>query len=131
MLFISPQKLFSYLKYLNLCPDFFVHVGKRLIRKQMSISKFMKSSTGKLIIATNILPNISRSKDNLTMKLGQIIEYNMRYNFIKQSYTKCGGETSLRDFSKNRNSAYLSIKHLKFYTVYFYCMSKSRTTKIY
>ena len=131
MLFISPQKLFSYLKYLNLCPDFFVHVGKRLIRKQMSISKFMKSSTGKLIIATHILPNISRSKDNLTMKLGQIIEYNMRYNFIKQSYTKRGGETSLRDFSKNRNSAYLSIKHLKFYTVYFYCMSKSRTTKIY
>ena len=33
MLFISPQKLFSYLKYLNLCPEFFVHVGKTLDKK--------------------------------------------------------------------------------------------------
>ena len=28
------------------------------------------------IIATHILPKISRSKDNLTMKVGQLIEYN-------------------------------------------------------
>ena len=34
-------------------------------------------------------------------------------------------------FLKDKNLAYLWISSLKFYTVYFYCMSKSRTTKIY
>ena len=39
------------------------------------------------------MPNISRSKDNLTMKLGQLIECNMRTIFLEKSYTKCDGET--------------------------------------
>ena len=43
------------------------------------------------------MPNISRSKDNQTMKFGQLIEYNM---FFSKSYTKCGGETSPRQFSE-------------------------------
>ena len=34
-------------------------------------------------IATHILLNISRSKDNQTMKLGQLIEYNKRNNFLQ------------------------------------------------
>ena len=68
------------------------------IRKLRLISKFKKSSTGKLIITINILPNISRSKLNQTMKLGQVIEYNGRNIFLQ--YTKCGGETSHRNFSK-------------------------------
>ena len=33
------------------------------------------------------------------MKFGQMIEYNMRNNFLKNSYTKRGGETSPRPFS--------------------------------
>ena len=32
------------------------------------------------------------------MKYGQLIEYNMRKNFLKKSYTECGGETSPRLF---------------------------------
>ena len=48
-----------------------------------------------------MLPNISRSKDNQTVKFGQLIEYNMRNVFLKKSYTKCGGETIPRLFSKN------------------------------
>ena len=38
----------------------------------------------------HILPNISRTKDNQTMKFGQLIEYNMRNIFVEISYTKCG-----------------------------------------
>ena len=48
----------------------------------------------------DILPNISRSKDNQTMKFGQLIEYNMRNNFLEKSFTKRGGETISRPFSK-------------------------------
>ena len=34
------------------------------------------------------------------MKVGQLIDYNMRIIFIEKSYTKCGGETSPRPFSE-------------------------------
>ena len=45
-----------------------------------------------------ILPIISRSKDNQSMKFGQLIEYNMRTNVYKKSYTICDGETIPRPF---------------------------------
>ena len=48
----------------------------------------------------HILPNISRSKNNQTMKFGQLIECNMRNIFPEKSYTKWGGETSPRPFSE-------------------------------
>ena len=51
-----------------------------------------------LTIAIHILPNISRSKDNQTMKFGHLIEYNIRNLFIEKSYTKCGKETIPRPF---------------------------------
>ena len=34
------------------------------------------------------------------MKFGQLIEYNIRIVFVKRSYTKYGGETIPRPFSK-------------------------------
>ena len=34
------------------------------------------------------------------MKFGQLIEYNMRNTFVEKSYTKYGGETIPRPFSK-------------------------------
>ena len=43
---------------------------------------------------------ISRSKGNQTMKFGQLIEYNERNIFLEKSYTKYGGKTFLRPFSK-------------------------------
>ena len=48
----------------------------------------MTSQTGQQIITitTHILPNISRSKRNQTMKFGQLIEYNMRNTFLENSY---------------------------------------------
>ena len=35
MLFISTKKLFFVLRYSNVCPDFFGHVGKRLNKKDI------------------------------------------------------------------------------------------------
>ena len=47
-----------------------------------------------------ILPNISISKNNQTIKLGQLIEYKMRNIFLEKRYTKCTEETASRTFSK-------------------------------
>ena len=47
-----------------------------------------------------MLPNISRSKGNRAIKFGQLVEYNMRNIFLENSYTKYGGETIPRPFSK-------------------------------
>ena len=44
----------------------------------------MTSHTGQKIITIHILPNISRSKGNSTIKFGQIIKYSMRNIFIKK-----------------------------------------------
>ena len=43
--------------------------------------------------------------------------------FLEKSYTKCGGETIPRPFCRTPNSAYLWINNIKFFTIYFYCMS--------
>ena len=47
-----------------------------------------------------MLPNISRSKGNKSMKRGRLIEYNMRNDFLKKSYAKRGEETIPRPFYK-------------------------------
>ena len=47
-------------------------------------------------VAIHILPNISQSKCNQTMKFGQIIEYNKRNIFHQKLYGKLGRETSSR-----------------------------------
>ena len=48
----------------------------------------------------HVLPNISRSKSNQTMKFDQLIEYNMRNIFLEKPSTIYGGETSPRAFFK-------------------------------
>ena len=37
---------------------------------------------------------------NISMKFGQVIKCNMRNIFLEKPYTKCGGETIPRPFSK-------------------------------
>ena len=59
----------------------------------------MTSKPGSQTIAIQLI-NISRRKDNQTMKCGQLIEYNMRKIFLQKSYTKRGGETITRHYSK-------------------------------
>ena len=51
-------------------------------------------------MAIHILANISRSKGNHAMKVGQLIEYNMKNVFVEKSYTKCARETLPRPLSK-------------------------------
>ena len=72
-----------------------------LIKKIRLISNFTTSQLVKKQLVIHILPNISRSKCNKTMKFGQLIEYDIRNIFLEKSYTKCGGETSPRPFSEN------------------------------
>ena len=65
-----------------------------LIRNLRLISKFLTSYTGQQVITLSILLNISRSKVNQKMKLGQLIKYNMKNTFPQdvveklQSWTK-------------------------------------------
>ena len=54
----------------------------------------MTSQPGKQTIAMQILPNISRSKGNQTVKLDQLIECQLRNIFLPKSRTKCVGETN-------------------------------------
>ena len=44
----------------------------------------MTLQPGKQAIVIHVLPNISRSKDNQTMKFGQPIEYDLRNIFLKK-----------------------------------------------
>ena len=88
MLFISPQKLFSFSRYLSFCPNFLVMCRNGLIKKRQQA------------IFIHILPNISRNKGNQTVKLGQLIKCNMRNIFFEKPYTKPGREASPRPFSE-------------------------------
>ena len=60
----------------------------------------MTLQSGQQTIVIHVLPNISRSKDNQTMKFGPLIECNIRSIFPEKSSTKCGGGTSPRLFSE-------------------------------
>ena len=48
----------------------------------------MTSQTWKQIITAQMLPNISISKNNHAMILGQLLEYNMRNVFLEKSGIK-------------------------------------------
>ena len=63
----------------------------------------MTSQTGQKIITINILPNISRSKGNQTMKLGQSIEYNMRDLFQKKHIQNVAEKIVPDPFINNQN----------------------------
>ena len=60
----------------------------------------MTSQPGNKTIRIHIVLNITRSKDNQTREFGHLIEYNMRNIFLETSYTKYGGDTTSRTFSK-------------------------------
>ena len=56
----------------------------------------MTSQPGLQTVAIHILPNISQSKDNQTMKFGQLIEYNKKDIFVKKLCGNWDSETSSR-----------------------------------
>ena len=54
------------------------------------------------------LTNVSRRKGNQAMKFSQLIEHNMRSNFLENLYTKYGGETIPRPFSEKIKNEHVS-----------------------
>ena len=67
-----------------------------LIRKARLTSKFKTSQRGLQLILIHILPNISQSKGNQTMKSGQLIEHNKKNIFLQKWCEKRGRMTSSR-----------------------------------
>ena len=57
---------------------------KGLISKLKKISKFVTSQTGTQTIMINILPDLSKTMGNQTMKFGELIEYKVRNIFLKK-----------------------------------------------
>ena len=57
---------------------------KNKVRKIRLTSKFMTLQPGLQTIALHILPNISQSKVNQTMKFGQLIEHNKKNIFLQK-----------------------------------------------
>ena len=60
----------------------------------------MTPQSGKQVITIHILPNISRSKSSQPVKFEQLTEHNIKNIFLEELYTKWGGETRLRPFSR-------------------------------
>ena len=129
--FLFHLKSSFFLKYLSLCLYILVLYKNGLFRKIRLISKLMTSQPDKQTILIHIFPNISRRKCNQTMKLGQLIKYNMRNTFVEKSYTKCGGETILRPFSKKSKLSYLCINSPKVLYSLFLLYANLRSIELY
>ena len=84
------------LKIFSFCHDFLVLQEKRLNQKDKVNFKIRDITTWLTKVAIHIFPNISRSKCNQTLKLGQLIEYNKRNIFLKNYAENEAGETSSR-----------------------------------
>ena len=98
--FYFTLKALFVLKIFKFLSSSFGHVEKWLDQKDKVNFKFMTSQPGKETIAIHTLPDISIIEENQTMKLGQLIEYDMRNTFLEKSYAKCGGEAIPRPFSE-------------------------------
>ena len=65
------------------------------------------------------------------MKLGQLIEYDMRNNFLEKSYSECVGETIPRPFSKKAKLNISLDLWPKFLNCLFSLYTKLRAIEIY
>ena len=102
-----------------------------LINKIRLISNFMTSQPVSETILIQILPNISRSIGNQTMKFGELIESNIRNILLEKSYTKYGGETSPRLISEKRKLSIPLDKWSKILYSLFLLYGNLRTIEIY
>ena len=91
----------------------------------------MTSQPGKQTVIIHVLPNILRNKDNQAMKFGQLREYNMKNIFLEKPYTKFGGETSPRPFSKKLKLSISLDQQSEFLFSSFYWISKWMTITMY
>ena len=65
-----------------------------------------------------------------TTKFPEIPEYNLRNIFLEKSYTKCGGETIPRPFSKKSKLIISLNEYFKVLYILFSLFAKSRTIEI-
>ena len=65
------------------------------------------------------------------MKFGQLIEYNMRNIFLEKLYTKCGGDTVPRLFSKKSKFRISLDQYSSVLYSSFFLYAKLRTIEIY
>ena len=79
-----------------------------LIKTIRLTSKFVTSQPGLQTIAIQILLNISQSKDNLTMKFGQSIEYNKKNIFLQKLYAENEAKRLVPDLFFFRKKLYES-----------------------
>ena len=63
----------------------------------------MTLQPGLQTIAIHIFTNISRDKGNQEMEFSQLIEYDMRKNFLQKLYIKYGRESIRRHFLKKQH----------------------------
>ena len=99
----SEKCFFNHLKSLFHSQDIYIFVMTSwscrencLIRKIRLILRFMMLQPGQEAIATDILHNISWSKDNQTMKPDKLREYNKRDIVLQKPYRKWAWKTSSR-----------------------------------
>ena len=100
----------------------FVMQKNHFIRKLTLISKFMTSQSEKQTFAIHILPKMSWSKGNQTLKFGQSIGRTWEIFFCKNDALNEVEELFPERFRKNRTWAYLQNNSFKFCTVCFYCV---------
>ena len=85
MVFISPQKLFFFSRYLSFCLDFFGHVAKQLDKKNQVDFKFYDVTNWLRNNCNTHIAKISRSAGNHTMKFGQL-EWNDQQNVACETF---------------------------------------------
>ena len=114
-----------FLRYLKFSPGFFSHVGKLLDKKvEIHFNIYDLIDWEKYNYNTYILANISRSEVNQTAKVGPL------KGCFFETYTQQVLEKLLPDlFLKTQNWAYPLSSSLKYYTVCFYRMPRSRLLK--
>ena len=91
----------------------------------------MTSQPGQQTISIQILPNISRSNGNQTMKFGQLVECNMTNIFLEKSYTKCDRETSPTSFSEKKKLSICLDQQSKVLHSWFSLYAKLRAIETY
>ena len=117
VLFILSKKLFSFLWHSNTFSDFFGSAEKRLDQKDEVNFKIYDLINYETNTSVYVLPSISKSKDNQTIKFGQLVEYDLRNIFLKKSCKKWGKKISssrLFFFLKKKGFIWASRSHNNF-----------------
>ena len=100
MLFYFTSKALFVLNTLNFFSHFLGHVGKRLVWKLKLNSEISDVINWETNTCNHILHNISRNKDNQTMKFGQLREFNI---FFSKNHTQHVVNSVPHPFLKNQN----------------------------